>query len=104
MRKGYLNLVENLKLLNMPEATWMIASIDLQSASGRVARCAEVVVKATELFGKIHGEPRWVQMPIDELVGFSVEFAPGSVIQSLPTALSEARKLSKPIVVAITPL
>ena len=104
MRKGYLNLVENLRLLTMQEATWMIASIDLQSTSGWVVRCAEVVVKATELFGKIHGEPRWVQMPIDELVGISVEFAPGSVIQNLPTALSEARKLSKPAMAIVTPL
>jgi hypothetical protein len=92
MRKGYLNLLESLRLLTREEVAKDIEWYGLQTATGQNIRADEVHVGVSEIFAKQHGEGTWHQFPNDELVGISVEFGVSAKEPNLPAVLGKVRK------------
>ena len=92
MRKGYLNLLENLRLLTREDVAKDIEWYGLQTATGQFIRADEVHVGVSEIFAKQHEEGTWHQFPNDELVGISVEFGISAKEPSLIKFLANAKK------------
>jgi hypothetical protein len=100
VRKGYQNLITNLRLLTEPKLADGVAWVSLGLDNGVTWQCDEIKFEGSgfqaDIFGRLetHHEGSWVQISSDELVAITVGFKDADIKTAitLPALLDELRE------------